>query len=343
MGQAGDQAPVESDFNDYSTDGARVAREPKAAACCAVMCAGSTGAEVCAESLNLGGRSCDDDFQRVKNILTATFLGAAAACAASVPVSAQETVWEEVHSRNARMTAVQPAWMAPLIQSDSRLGQAVRLSVSQASAPGERIISYGNDHGISLIGGTRWQMDLNPPAYFRNHSSAFPDGWGNASTQVKYRILSGNAENGNFAVTAIVAEDFAPRANQNHALTGYSVPKLAAGKAFGRFNAQTTLGGCLPAGKIDQQGRAIEWNVTGQVHASSRTWFDIEENAAYFFGGPVDGRTQDFLTPAGFLLVRENGWGFRHPAAVLDGGMQVATSRFHLYNHNLITELRILF
>jgi hypothetical protein len=298
---------------------------------------------VCAESLNLGGRSCEDDFQTVKTILMATFLGAAALCAGSALVSAQETVWEEVRSHNARMTAVQPSWMAPLIQSDSRLGQAVRLSASQASAPGERMISYGNNHGISVIGGTRWQLDLNPPAYFRNHSAQYPDGWGNASTQLKYRILSGNAERGNFALTAIVAEGFGPRAYQNDALTGYSVPKLAAGKAFGRFNAQTTLGGWLPTGKIDKQGRAIEWNVTGQVHASARTWFDVEENATYFFDGPVDGRTQNFLTPAGFLLVRANGWGFRHPAAVLDGGMQIATSRFYLYNHNLITELRILF
>jgi hypothetical protein len=280
----------------------------------------------------------------VKPILIVTFLGAAAVCAvADRPACAQEPVWEQIRGHNARMTALQPAWMAPLIQSDSRLGQAVRLSVAQSSAPGERIISYGNNHGVSLIGGTRWQMDLNPPSYFRNHSSAFPDGWGNASMQLKYRIASGNAEGGNFAVTAIVAQGFAPRAYQNDALTGYSVPKVAAGKAFGRFNAQSTLGGWLPTGKIDQQGRAIEWNVTGQVRATSRTWFDVEENAAFFFGGPIDGRTQNFLTPAGFLLVRENGWGFRHPAAVLDGGMQIATSRFYPYNHNLITEVRILF
>ncbi|MGA7524654.1 MAG: hypothetical protein WBW84_19550 [Acidobacteriaceae bacterium] len=277
-------------------------------------------------------------------ILIATLLGSAAVCAsAAQPAHGQETMWARFGNHNARMTDLQPAWMAPLIQSDSRLGQALRFSVAQSRAPGERIISYGNNHGISLIGGTRWQLDLNPPAFFRNHSAAFPDGWGNASTQLKYRVASGNAEHGNFAVTAIFAEGFAPRAYQNLALTGYSVPKLAAGKVFGHFDVQTTLDGVLPSGKIDQQGRAIEWNVTGQVHATSRTWFDVEDNAAFFFGGPIDGKTQNFLTPAGFLLVKENGWGFRHPAAVIDGGMQIATSRFYLYNHSLITELRILF
>ncbi len=83
--------------------------------------------------------------------------------------------------------------------------------------------------------------------------------------------------------------------------------------------------------------------MTGQVHAGSRMWFDVEDNSAFFLGGPIGGKTQNFVTPAGFFLVKQNGWGFRHPAAVLDGGMQIATSRFYLCNHNVITELRILF
>jgi hypothetical protein len=278
----------------------------------------------------------------VRTILIGFLLGAAV-CASAQAASAQETVWARFRGDNARMTALQPAWMAPLIQSDSRLTQALRFSVAQSSAPGERMISYGNNHGISLIGGTRWQLDLNPPAFFRNHSGEFPDGWGNASAQLKYRIASGNAEGGNFAVTAMLGEGFGARAYQNDALSSYLLPKVAAGKAFGRFDVQSTLSGVLPTGKIDQQGRAIEWNVTGQVHATSRMWFDVEENAAFFLGGPIDGKTQNFVTPAGFLLVKQNGWGFRHPAAVIDGGMQIATSRFYLYNHNVITELRILF
>jgi hypothetical protein len=280
----------------------------------------------------------------VKKTLIAAVLGSAGVCAACVqPAQAQDTVWERFRGNNARMSALQPAWMAPLVQSDSRLAQAVRLSVAQSSAPGERTISYGNNHGVSLIGGTRWQLDLNPPAFFRNHSQEFPDGWGNASAQMKFRMASGNAEGGNFAVTAMLGEGFGPGACQNGALTSYTLPKVAAGKVFGRFDVQSTLNGVLPSGRIDQQGRAVEWNATGQVHATARTWFDIENNATFNFGGPYDGRTQNFLTPAAFFLIREDGWGFRHPAAVFDGGMQIATSRFYLYNHNLIMEMRILF
>ena len=270
-------------------------------------------------------------------------LGSVGLCAAVQPAGAQDAFWERIRGQNARMTAVQPAWMAPLVQSDSRLGQAVRLSVAQSRAPGERIVSYGNNHGIDVIAGTRWQLEAVPPSFFRNHSRAFPDGFGNALAEVKYRIASGNAEHGDFAVTAILVEGFGPRAYQNGALTSYSVPRVAAGKAFGPFSVQSTVDGVLPAGKVAQQGRAVNWNVTGQLHTTARTWFDVEDNAAFLFGGPCDGKTQNFLTPAGFLLIRENEWGFRHPAAVIDGGMQIATSRFSFSNHNVITEIRILF
>ncbi len=82
---------------------------------------------------------------------------------------------------------------------------------------------------------------------FRNHSGEFPDGWGNASAQLKYRIASGNAEGGNFAVTAMLGEGFGARAYQNGALSGYLLPKVAAGKAFGRFDV------------IDAEWSAAQW------------------------------------------------------------------------------------
>lgn len=275
--------------------------------------------------------------------LIATFLSTLAVCAPVRPAHAQETFRDRLNSHNTTMAALQPTWIGPLIQSDSRLTQGARFSVARSSAPGAQIFSYGNNHGITLIAGTRFQFDLNPPSFFRNHSAQLQDGWGNASTQVKFRIASGNANHGNFAVAAILEHGFAPGARQNAMLTGYDVPRLAAGKAFGRFDLQSTLDAVLPTGKIDRQGRAMDWNMTAQVHTTSRTWLDIENNATVIFGGPNDGRTQNFITPAAFFAVRKKEWGPRHPVAVFDGGMQIATSRFYCYNHNLITELRILF
>lgn len=271
-------------------------------------------------------------------------LGLATALAASV-CSAQELSarYAELRGHNAAMSAVQPSWMGPLIQSDARLAQAVRVSVSDAHFPGAQTINYGNNHGISLLAGTHLQFDLNPPSFFRNHSAAQHDGFGNAGTQVKWRIVSGNAEHGNFAVTALVYHAFAPRVYQNQMLTSFYVPAVVVGKGMGRFAMLSEIGGLLPTGKIAQQGRGIEWNLTAQVHPTAKFWFDVEDNALFNYAGPFDGKTQNFVTPAAFYMVKRKEWGPMHPAVVFDGGMQIATSGFYFYNHNLITEMRMLF
>ncbi|PWT74180.1 MAG: hypothetical protein C5B46_04450 [Proteobacteria bacterium] len=241
------------------------------------------------------------------------------------------------------MADVQPTWMGPLIQSDARLTQGVKLSVSSANIAGTQVISYGNNHGFSLLGGTRFQFDFNPPSYFQNHSSTMPDGFGNASTQVKYRIASGNARHGNFAVSAALCRSFGGGYEQNGMLTDAWFPKLLVGKAFGRLAVQSALNGVLPTGKISQQGRAVEWNSTAQLHAGAHAYFDIEDNAAWLKGGPDDGKTENFVTPAAFLVVRRRSWEPTHAVVVFDAGLQIATSSFHAYNRNLISEMRILF
>jgi hypothetical protein len=261
----------------------------------------------------------------------------------TAPAHSQQSIYQQFRSRNAAMTELQPTWLGPLIQSDARLTQGVKLSVSDATVAGEQAINYGNNHGFSLLGGRRFQFDFNPPSYFQNHSAAMPDGWGNASTQVKYRIASGNAQHGNFAVSAALSRSFGGGYEQNGMVTGSYCPKLLAGKAFGRFDLQSALNGVLPTGKIAEQGRAIEWNATAQLHATAHTYFDIENNLTWLKGGPDDGKVQNFVTPAGFLVVRRKSWEPTHPVMVFDAGMQIATSGFHSYNHNVISEVRILF
>jgi hypothetical protein len=268
---------------------------------------------------------------------------AAALAASSCAASAQQSFYERLRTHNASMTEMQPSWMGPLNQPDARLGQAVRVSVSNFSMAGTQTLNYGGNHGVSMIVNRRFQLDFNPPSFFRNHSSTLKDGFGNASTQVKWRIASGNAQHGNFAVSAVLFHGFAPRAYQNALLTSIYVPSIAAGRGFGRFAVLSTLGACLPTGRIAEQGRVIEWNMTAQAHASSHVWFDLENNAAFFRAGPLGGKTQNFMTPAVFYMIRRKEWKPEHASVVFDCGMQIATSAFHYYNHNLVTEMRILF
>jgi hypothetical protein len=169
------------------------------------------------------------------------------------------------------------------------------------------------------------------------------DGFGNAGTQVKYRIASGNAQHGNYAVSAVLYHAFAPRVYQNLLLTSFYVPSIAAGKAFGRFAVLENVGGFLPTSKIAQQGRGIEWNSTAQMHVSKYAWVDVEDNATFFRAGPFDGKTQNFITPAAFYMIRRKEWKPEQASVVFATGMQIATSNFHYYNHNLVTEMRVIF
>jgi hypothetical protein len=234
--------------------------------------------------------------------------------------------------------------MGPLIQGDSRLSQSVRVSFSNSYTPsGSQTVSYGNWHTVNFLAGNRVQVNLVAPPYIQNHSAAVKDGFGDANAEVKYRIASGNAAHGNFAVTAMLCESFPTGSYQNGAPTAIYYPTLAAGKMWGRFDVQTTLGGAMPTGKIWEQGRQVQWNITGQALVGRNLWLDIENNAMFNFGGPVDGKTENFVTPAFFYILRKKEWKATHPIFVVGGGMQIATSGFHTYNHNLIPEMRMLF
>lgn len=280
----------------------------------------------------------------MKTLNTFFSLALSGALAAAVPgAQAQQSFYERFESHNSIMAGLQPSWVAPLVESDPRLGQSARFAFSNEYAPGARTVSYGNGRGVTLVAPTRLEFDFNPPSYFQNHSATLKDGAGDAAMQVKYRIASGDARHGNFIVTAMLYRSFATGTYANGAPTGVFVPKLAAGVLFRRFDVQTTLGGAMPTGKIAAQGRAIEWNVAAQAHATAHVWFEVENNATFNYGGPYDAKTQNFITPAAFYMVRRKDWAPTHPFFIVDGGMQIATTTFHLYNHNLISEVRILF
>jgi len=278
---------------------------------------------------------------RIRNLI----LTALAVAAALEPchMAGQQSLYQQIRAHNTRMTEVQPSWMAPLIQSDSRLSQAIRFSVSNYTTGPAHPIDYGNNHGITAIVQRRLQFDLDPPNFVRNHATGLSDGFTNLGAQVKVRIASGNADHHNYALSAILFHGFAPRAYRNFALSSYYSPSIAAGKGFGRVAVLTTVGGWLPTAKVTQQGRTIDWNLTGQLRVSPHAWIDVENNFTHFLGASIDGHTQNMITPAAFYMIRRKGWKPEHAAFVVDGGMQMATSGFHTFNHNVITELRVLF
>lgn len=247
-------------------------------------------------------------------------------------------------SHNASMAKLQPAFVTPLVEADPRLLQYARASFCREyMSTGTETVSFGNGRGAGLIFGDRLEFDFMPPAYIQHNSSAM-DGMGDATVLGKFRVASGNAEHGNFDVAALLSHTFATGRWKNGAPTDSFGPTLAGGYAFlRRFDAMSSLGGTLPTGKISTQGRSIAWNSLVQVHAIRPVWIEVENNATYYVGGSHDGKMQNFITPAAFYIVRPKRWKPAHPFFIFDSGMQIATSGYHSYNHNLISEIRMLF
>jgi len=250
---------------------------------------------------------------------------------------------ERFRAHNAEMSTLQPALISPLVAPDPRLLQYARFSVShEFTSSGAETVNWGNCRGGGVIVRKRFELDWAPPVYLQ-HNGHGADGWGDTSLLAKYRIASGNAEAGNFEVTAIVSRTLATGSHSNGGVTGSYTPVLAAGYARGHFDVIGSVGGTLPTGENVRQGRSVAWNTTVQMHATRHIWMEMENNATFYKGGSHDGAVQNFATPAVFYVVRKKEWKALHPWFIVDGGMQVATSSFHTYNHNIVTELRMLF
>lgn len=258
-------------------------------------------------------------------------------------LKAQQTFFERFTSHNRVMASKQPAFITPLVGTDPRIVQYTKFSVAhQYTSSGNETVNYGNGRGSGIIVGDRFEFDFIAPPYIQ-HNSAADDGFGDTGVLAKYRIASANAENGNYDIAFVLGHCFATGSHKNGASTDSFTPVLAAGYAFHRVDFISSLGATLPTGKIDVQGRSIAWNSISQAHIKPHFWFEVENNATFYAGGSHDGKTQNFITPAAFYIIRRKSWKPTHPTYILDGGMQIATSGFHTYNHNLITELRMLF
>jgi hypothetical protein len=257
---------------------------------------------------------------------------------------AQQSFRQRFFNHNNAAAAIEPGWPTPVVEADPRLTQYYRFSFSSEYTPtGTHTVDYGNARGGGIILWNRAEFDVLPPPYLQHNSTA-ADGFGDTSVLVKLRLASGNAEHNNYIATAILSHTSATGSGSNGALTDSWNPTLAGGKGLTkRIDIESSLGGALPTGKIAAQGRSIVWNSLVQDHLTRSIWLEIEDNATYFRGGSHEGKTQNFITPGAFYVYRSKQWAPTHPFFVFDAGMQIATSTFHTYNHNLILEMRILF
>ena len=254
---------------------------------------------------------------------------------------AQNTFTASWLHRASRTQAEQPHWLTPIVLVTPRLEQEFRADfVHQNLTNGHENWVYDNGKGLELIPARRIELLFNLPPFLQHTAPKTPDGLGDVSFLMKYRLFAANEEKGNYILTAFFGGSVPTGTYKNGVNSAQLLPSIAGGKGWGRFDVASTLGGTLPVDSVKLVGRSVVWNTVAQVHVGKYLWPEVESNATYFLGGPNDGKKQNFLTP-GLMLGR---FPIHNRIGVAFGaGMQIATSHDHLYNHALILTGRIPF
>ena len=237
--------------------------------------------------------------------------------------------------------ARQPHFVSPIVTAQVMLVEQYRYDMSWQQGPsrGTETSNYSGSRGLEIIPTTRLEVGVFPPAYLV-HQSKVPDGFGDLSWQVKFRALSATEGKGDYFVGFFLGGSFATGTPPNG--LGHTVlsPTLAAAKGFGSWDVQTTMGANLPATGANLLGRAIVFNSAVDYGIKGKIWPMLEQNSVFWSGGTLDGRKEVFLTPG--IVLGSFPLAERLHVSV-GGGIQIAVTTFHQYNHRAILSLRFPF
>lgn len=250
--------------------------------------------------------------------------------------------WEQ---RTTQTQSRQPAWPPPLVTTYVGLIQVYRADFLRQTASNHvETWNVDGSKGLNLIPFANTELDLNLPPYLKHSAPTTVDGAGDLSFVLKYRFLAGNANHGNYVVSAFLPATLPTGSYKNGSADAAVSPSIGLGKGFGRFDVQSTLGAALPVRDTQTLGRSIAWNTAAQVHVAKSFWPEVEFNSTYYKGGPNDGKNQTFATPGLLVAHKLRPSDERSRLGICAGaGEQIATSRFHTYNHGIAVTTRLLF
>lgn len=239
----------------------------------------------------------------------------------------------------------QPDWVVPLVTNPSGVYQLLRVDFErQISSSDVTTWDIGGSKGFILVPWYKTELDLYVPPYLK-YSPTGKDGFGDTEFQLKYRPFSRNNEHGDYSVNFALAGTIPTGSYSNGSQEATVTPSVSLGKGYGKFDVQSAIGGTLPVANGDTLGRPISWNTTLQWHPGSIFWPELEDNATFFHGGANDGKMQNFLLPG--LMLDQFRLLHHDPtsrlALLFGGGIQIATSHFHSYNHGLVFTARLNF
>jgi hypothetical protein len=218
------------------------------------------------------------------------------------PISAYLAHYEEhVHAAQAS----QPHWMTPVATVTPRLEQEFRYDeLWEHQGNGGDLTVDDGGKGLELIPTQTNEVLINLPPYQDRANRRPASGLGDWSfLTIKQRFLSADEAHGNYILTGFLGfqgpTGIAKFTNDAWMVT----PTLAAGKGWGNWDIQATVGVPIPLAHERAIGLAIVSNTTLQYHLGKYLWPEIEANLTHWTDGPRADKTQVFVTP-GLILGR---------------------------------------
>jgi hypothetical protein len=258
----------------------------------------------------------------------------------SCPVSNYFLNWFD---RVSAIQAGQPHWVTPLATVTPRLEEEIRYDqMWQSVTGGHQTDNYGGNKGLELIPFDPVEVIIGVPAYEFENTNPHRYGWTDETFLLKYRLASGNEDNGNYIVTAFMGLSV-PSGSQPYS-TGHFLytPTIAAGKGWGNFDVQSTLGVTIPdvIGEHKGPGMPVAWNTAFQYHVFKYFWPEVEANYTYWMNGTREGINQLYITP-GILLGRLP--IYDRVGLTFGAGVQVAVTDKPQLHRNIIVTARLPF
>jgi len=242
-----------------------------------------------------------------------------------------------------KIQSEQPHWITPITTVTPRLEEELRYDQSwETTSSGTHLTSYGVGKGLELIPAENIEIILGIPAWQSRNKGDENDGFADESFLLKYRLASANEESGNYIVTGFLGLQV-PTGSKDNTTDHYTVtPTLAAGKGWGDFDVQSTVGIGFPDNGTAPEGAGtpLVLNTALQYRLIKVLWPEIDINYTYWPNGEHTGLNQVFLTPS-FIIGRLPIWD--RVGMTIGLGYQVAVSDKPTYNHNFVLSARVPF
>jgi hypothetical protein len=294
--------------------------------------------------------------QRAALLVLALLIQGPALCHAASSAPAPQSIdpiveyFQDWSARVARVRSEQPGWISPLVTANPCLLQQFRYDqLWQSQQHAVTSDNFGGSKGLELIPWENTEINLGIPTWIahngstqRSSKTSTPpgDGWADQTFLIKYRLLSSNADNGNYIVTAFMGFSAPTGTNGNSSRHGIFTPTIAFGKGFGNFDFQSTVGIALPSGGLARLGMPVAYNTALQYRVMKYFWPQFEVNYTWWPNGQRVGESQVFLTPGlvvGTIPIHDT------VGLAVGAGYQVAITREPAYNHAVILSVRVPF